>query len=125
MSDFVLNRNFTMITKSGHAVLFKKGEPTYVPPAVRAEAIGIGAQPLDGNTDVLGEEKIIIELSAEERAGELIKAFKVMQERNHRSDFTGQGFPALPALKKIVEFEPDKKEVETLFTQFREEQAAG
>lgn len=124
MSEFVLNRNHTLISTTGHAVRFNKGEPTWVPAIVRAEAIAIGAQPVDGNTDVLGDEEVVIELTAEERREQLIKAFKTLQERNGRGDFTGQGVPALPALKKLVEFEPDKKEVETLFIQFREEQAA-
>lgn len=64
------------------------------------------------------------ELTAEEREEQLIKAFKTLQGRNERGDFTGQGIPAIPALKKLVEFSPEKKEVETLWTHFIEEQAS-
>jgi len=124
MSEFVLNRNFTLISKSGHAVRFEKDQPTWVPPEVRKEAIAIGAQPLDGDTTVLEPEKVVVEFTAEERREQLIKAFKALQERNHRGDFTGQGQPAIPALKKLVEFDPEKKEVETLWVAYREEQAA-
>ena len=53
-----------------------------------------------------------------------VQAFKTLQGRNERGDFTGQGIPAIPALKKLVEFSPEKKEVETLWTHFIEEQAS-
>ena len=124
MPEFTLNRDHRLISKTGHSVQFTKGVPVYVPPELKAEAIAIGAQPTDGNTDVLEDEKVVVELTAEEREEQLIKAFKVLQERNGRGDFTGQGMPAIPALKKIVEFTPEKKEVETIWTHFIEEQAS-
>ena len=124
MPEFILNRNHRLISITGHSVQFVKGTPVYVPPELKAEVIAIGAQPVDGNTDVLEDEQVIVELTAEERGELLIKAFKVLQERNGRGDFTGQGMPAIPALKKIVEFTPEKKEVETLWTHFIEEQAS-
>ena len=123
MPDFILNRNHRLISLTGHTVQFMKGEPVFVPPALKAEAIAIGAQPVDGDTDVLEEEKEVIELTPEERTEALIKAFKVLQGRNERGDFTGQGVPAIPALRKLVEFAPEKKEVETLWTSFLESQA--
>ena len=123
MLEFVLNRNHRLISLTGHTVQFMKGEPVFVPPALKAEAIAIGAQPVDGDTDVLEEEKEVIELTPEERTEALIKAFKVLQGRNERGDFTGQGVPAIPALRKLVEFAPEKKEVETLWTSFLESQA--
>lgn len=124
MAEFMLHRDYRVISKSGHSIQFKKGEPTYVPPECRSEVIAIGAQPVDGNTDVLGEEKVVVELTVEERREQLIKAFKTMQERTHRGDFTGQGFPAAKALEKLVDFEPEKREVEELWQAFREEQAS-
>lgn len=124
MSEFILNRNHRIVSLTGHTIQFVKGEPVNVPPECKAEAIAIGAQPVDGNTDVLDDEEVVVELTAEEREEQLIKAFKVLQERNGRGDFTGQGLPAIPALKKLVEFAPEKKEVEALWTKFIEEQAA-
>lgn len=124
MSEFVLHRNYLVISKTGHSIQFKKGEPTFVPAACRNEVIAIGAQPLDGDTAVLGDEQVVVELTAEERKEQLIKAFKVMQERQHRGDFTGQGLPAVKALEKLVEFTPEKVEVEELWQAYREEQAA-
>lgn len=124
MPDFILNRNHRLISKTGHTVQFVKGEPVYVPPECKSEAIAIGAQPVDGDTSVLPDEEVVVELTAEERQEQLLKAFKTLQARNERGDFTGQGLPAIPALKKIVEFSPDKKEVETLWTHFIEDQTS-
>lgn len=123
MPDFILNRNHRLISLTGHTIQFVKGEPVSVPPALKAEAIAIGAQPVDGDTDVLDEEEVVVELTAEERTEALIKAFKVLQERNERGDFTAQGVPSITALKKIVEFAPEKKEVETIWVSYLEEQA--
>ena len=124
MPDFILNRNHRLISLTGHTIQFVKGEPVTVPAALKAEVIAIGAQPVDGNTDVLDEEKEVIELTAEEREEQLVKAFKELQGRNKRGDFTAQGVPSIPALKGLVEFAPEKKEVETLWTHFIEEQAS-
>lgn len=124
MPDFTLNRNHRLISKTGHSIQFVKGEPVYVPPECKNEAVAIGAQPVDGDTTVLPDEEVIVEFTVEERQEQLLKAFKLLQERNARGDFTGQGLPAIPALKKLVEFDPEKKEIETLWTQFVEEQAS-
>jgi len=123
MPDFILNRNHRHISATGHTIQFKKGEPTFVPVGLKAEVIAIGAQPVDGNTDVLEEEVVVVELTAEERQEQLIKAFKTLQERNERGDFTAQNIPSITALKKLVEFAPEKKEVETLWVSYLEEQA--
>ena len=124
MPEFTLNRNHRLVSLTGHTIQFVKDEPVFVPQECEAEAIAIGAQPTDGNTDVLADEVVVVELTAEEREEQLIKAFKTLQGRNERGDFTGQGIPAIPALKKLVEFSPEKKEVETLWTHFIEEQAS-
>ena len=124
MPEFTLNRNHRLVSLTGHTIQFVKDEPVFVPQECKTEAIAIGAQPTDGNTDVLADEVVVVELTAEEREEQLIKAFKTLQGRNERGDFTGQGIPAIPALKKLVEFSPEKKEVETLWTHFIEEQAS-
>ena len=45
----VLNRNYVLATTMGHSISFVKGEATHVPPLAFAEAIAIGAQPVDGS----------------------------------------------------------------------------
>ena len=64
MPEFTLNRNHRLISLTGHTIQFVKGEPVAVPAVLKGEVIAIGAQPVDGNTDVLDEEKEIVELIA-------------------------------------------------------------
>lgn len=124
MSEFVLNRNYTHRSLSGHIINFVKDVPVYVPPVCRKEVTMLGAVSMDEAIDVLdAETSKKPELTPDERREALIKAFKFLQERNHRGDFTGQGAPSVTALKKVIEdFKVDKKEVEELWTVYREEQ---
>jgi hypothetical protein len=126
MPEFVLNRDYTMRTLYGHVIDFKKGQPTYVPPICAREAAAIGAEGVDGKVDVLDpEEQPVIPMSPEDREESIIAAFKVMQERNERNDFTASGGPSIKALEKILEFDVDKREVDTLWAGLRAEQGAG
>ena len=127
MSEFVLNRNYTHRSTSGHIINFVKDEPVYVPPVCRKEVTMLGATSMGEAIDVIdAEREEKPELTPDERREALIKAFKSLQERNHRNDFTGQGIPSIAALKKIIEdFDVDKKEVESLWPLYIEEQAAG
>ena len=42
---FVLNRNKTIVSTTGHGVIFQKGVPVYVPQAMWPEVQAIGAIP--------------------------------------------------------------------------------
>ena len=120
MTNFVLGRNYVHSSKLGHVIAFEKGVPTYVPPECHKEVAMIGATPDDGSdVNILGDEASQApELTVDERREQLIAAFKVLQERNARGDFTGQGVPAVAALRKIVDFETDRKEVEPLWRDY-------
>jgi hypothetical protein len=127
MALFVLHRNYTHASKMGHTITFKKGDPTYVPPECRREVLQIGAIPVDsdGAVDLLDPEKVeVLPISAEDRQEQLLAAFALLEERNHRRDFTGQGLPSLTALAGIIDFEVAKKEVEDLWRAYREEKGA-
>lgn len=56
MSEFVLNRNYTHRSTSGHIINCIKNEPVYVPPVCRKEVTMLGAVSMDETIDVLGEE---------------------------------------------------------------------
>jgi len=123
--EFVLNRNYVHRSGLGHMIRFEKGVPTYVAPECRKEVMMIGALPADGEMNILDPElEPEIPLSGEERNEALIKAFVALQARNSRDDFTGQGVPSVTALKKIVDFTIDRKEVEILWRQYLEEKNA-
>ena len=125
MPEFVLNRNYSMRSLYGHVIDFKKGQPTYVPPICAREAASIGAECVDGKVDVLGDEvQLEVPMSPDERTESIIAAFKLLEERNGRNDFTGNGSPAVPALEKILGFDVDKKEVNSLWAAYRAEQGA-
>lgn len=122
MSEFVLNRNHTHRSVLGYIINFKKGEPVYVPPACHKEVAAFGAEMADGSKiDVLDPEKpAIVELTLEERKAALVDAFKLLQERNNRGDFTGQGIPSVTAMKHLVTFELGKKEIEAVWREYLE-----
>jgi hypothetical protein len=125
MPEFVLNRNHSMRSLYGHIIDFKKGQPTYVPPICAREAASIGAECVDGKVDPLGPEaEIVAPMSPDERQENILAAFKLLEERNGRSDFTGNGVPATPALEKILGFDVDKKEINPLWAAYRAEQGA-
>jgi len=127
MAMFQLHRRYLFIATSGHSIQFEKNTPVYVPPVLHKAVQAFGAIPVDeGVESVLDEEAVKKEeVPMEERNRQLIDAFKALQERNGRGDFTGQGIPALPALKKIItDFDPDKKEVEALWHLYIEDQNA-
>ena len=127
MAHFVLHRNHTHASLKGHIITFKKGEATYVPPECHREVVQIGAVAVDedGQVELLDpEKKEQIPLSQEERHEQLVAAFAILEERNKRRDFTGQGLPSLVALATIVDFDPSKKEVEDTWRAYREEKGA-
>lgn len=127
MAHFTLHRDYRFISAIGHTVQFTKNEPVYVPPALHREVQAFGAIPVDDDVEsVLGEAKAVKpEVPLEERHRQLLDAFKMLQERNEREDFTGQGIPAMKTLKKIItDFEPTKAEVENLWHQYIAEQNA-
>lgn len=125
MPEFVLNRNYSMRSLYGHVIDFKKGQPVHVPPICAREAASIGAECVDGKVDVLGDEMPdLVPMSPDEREESIVAAFKLLEERNGRNDFTGNGGPAVPALEKILGFDVDKKEVNSLWAAYRAEQGA-
>ena len=126
MAMFSLHRDYRFISAIGHTIQFNKGVPTYVPPALHKDVQAFGAVPVEGDVEsILGDEEAKKpEVPMEERHRQLLEAFRTLQERNSRGDFTGQGLPSLPALKKLIsDFEPDKKEVENLWHLYVEQQA--
>lgn len=124
MPEFVLNRNYNLVGK-GHNIKFLKGVPTYVPPELAREAVGVGADAIGEKVDVLGPEDIPKEqLTVADREALLFAAFETLAARNDREDFGGDGKPTLPALKKLVNFSLDKKERDTVLQKFRDLKAA-
>lgn len=122
MTDFVLQRDYTHRSLTGHIINFVKGEAVYVPPVCHKEVVAIGAVPDDGSfVDPLEDDKKLKpELTADERRDKLIDAFGILEERQNREDFTGQGLPAVAVVKKMVEFDVTKAEIEALWRELHD-----
>lgn len=122
MTDFVLQRDHTHRSLSGHIINFIKGVPVYVPPVCHKEVAAIGALPDDGSiVDPLDDDKKQKpELTADERREKLMEAFVTLEERQNREDFTGQGLPAVAVVKKMVEFDVTKAEIEALWRELHD-----
>lgn len=120
MPTFVLNRDYVLRSLVGLSVRFEKGQPTYIPDVLAKEAVGIGAECVDGEVDVLGPEPIEEpELTLDERKLKMFDAFKVMKERDVRTDFTGQGLPAMKAVEKLVGMNLDRAEVDEAWAEYQ------
>lgn len=105
MPWFSLHRTHSMSTTAGYVIEFKKGEATWVPPAVVPQAIAIGAipsVPLDVLLDPLGSEPKVPApaLTPDERQAKYFEAFEAIVLRARRDDFLASG---LPHIKKVDE----------------------
>lgn len=105
--NFILNRDRVVASLCGRSVEFKKGVPTYVPPAMHKDVIAIGAVPEDELPD---DEKKAPEMTAEERKAKITEAMKTMLAENKREDFTATGIPHNKALSTRVGFAVDARE---------------
>ena len=126
MSEYVLHRNHTHRSLTGHIINFVKGVPVYVPPVCRAEVVAIGAVSTDGESvDPLGPEATQpVQLTDDERRAKIVETFPLLEKRNNRTDFTGNGVPSITAVKKIVDFDLTKLELEDLWRAYQEEKGA-
>lgn len=122
----VLNRDYTLISTMGYSIRFEKDVPTLVPPAIRREALAIGALPADGEEpNVLKDDNKPQEpTDPAERNEAIMKAVLEMVEQNQREDFTAAGAPKKEAVEKLVGFKVDKREVAAVWQEYHEQKAA-
>ena len=95
--NFVLNRNRTLASATGHSIEFKKGVPVHVPPEVYDEAVSIGAVPEDElpESDAPTSNE---PADATERQTAIFAAFESIMARGRRDDFSATGAPSGKAL---------------------------
>ena len=127
MPEFVLNRNYTLRSLTGHSVQFKKGVPTFVPPGTMREVVSLGAERVDGPTEPAVDDdtvKLPTEPTGEDRAKLILDLFTKLIERNAREDFTAQGAPHVKAIKEHLNFKVDNKERDLLWARYQTEAAA-
>ena len=119
---FVMNRNVTIASTTGHSVVFVKGEPTYVPPAMHKEVAGQGAVPIDGEVSF---EEIVIEdntpTNADERAEMIKLVLADMKERNVSEEFTAAGSPKVKVVSGLTGFPVEAAEITDLWNALKGE----
>lgn len=130
---FTLSRNLTVASVSGHAVAFKKGEPTFVPKSMHHEVLAIGAQPAgESSVDDIkfddqskGPESTAPHDPAER--AELIKmTLADIKTRNVREEFTATGKPKAKVVATALGFEVAAREIDEQWSALlADETAAG
>jgi hypothetical protein len=114
MPWFTLHRNYVLSTTAGHVLRFEKDKSTWVPPACVANAVAIGAQPVDPlpvEADIFPPEpKTPVALTPEQRQKTFFDAFETLLLRSARGDFTASGLPHLKQLEPLIGFPVSQQE---------------
>jgi hypothetical protein len=115
---FTMNRDRIVVSTSGHAIEFKKGEPTHVPPemydlvqeqgAVTEEDI-VSSAPPAGTAPT----------SESDRQEMLLMAIETIVTRNRREDFTASGAPHGKALFAELGWKIDNRERDAAWAKFQ------
>jgi hypothetical protein len=123
--EFVLNRNHVLVSKMGHSVAFRKGEPTFVPPAIVHEALAIGATAVGDTPDVLPEDQVDkTPVDPAERVKAIDEAILAIVATNDRMDFTAAGTPTAKAIERITGFDVDRREINAQWQAYHDRKAA-
>lgn len=124
--NYVLNRNYTLITTKGRSIHFVKGVPTHVPPNMVRDVVALGATPEDGSDPNIELEPNVKQAPQDPtvRLPAIRKAVLAVVERGEREDFTGAGHPHEKAVSKEAGFRVASKEVAQVWQQLADEAAA-
>lgn len=110
MTHFVLNRNLSLASTSGHAIEFVKDIPTFVPPPMHKEVLALGAEPTeDLPPDLLANVSKAPE-DQDERDRQIREAIEALTLKNNRDDFNAGGKPNLKPLSDFVGWTVHAKE---------------
>lgn len=125
LPHFVLNRNHTLISKTGLAVRFEKGVVRPVQALLVPEVVAIGAERVDGEQGEGFEEpkRLPEEPQGHEREDLIKAAIEDLVERNSSKDFNAGGVPKPIAIKAIVGFQPEADEVKKAWLAYQAEKS--
>ncbi len=116
--NFTLGRNHTLISVLGHAIEFKKGEPTHVPKELYAAVQAIGAVPEDEITETkVADSKEPADPA--ERKSAIFAGFEQLILAGKRESFTGTGVPHVKALAAQIGFIVDGHERDELWLEYK------
>jgi hypothetical protein len=123
-----LNNTRVVPTTSGHTIVFKKGEPVYVPqePRVIEACLAVGAEFVETTDKVAKDEADApppppVELSTMEQKEKLDALFAEMManQEEHREHFTALGRPNAFWVSSQVGFTVTAKELEQHWVEFK------
>jgi len=119
--EFVLNRNYVLRSTTGHIINFEKNVPIHIPPILYADVRAIGAEAADGSVvNVLPDDPVAKVIpQGTERNEAITTAMIMLRDENARNDFTAQGLPQVKSIEKLVGFDIDKEERDTLWTRLQ------
>ena len=128
----ICNRDYRLSSLNGYVVNFKANEPAQVPPHVYAEAVGIGAVPMEEpeldaprersgyEVDESVHEAAAMEAEAQKDAVQ--RVIVTLFEKNDTSLFRADGYPkvvsVLDALPGTVP-KPTAMEIQAIFDEMR------
>ena len=95
---FVMMRDRTVTSSLGHAIEFKRGVPTHVPPALYKEVLAQGGVSEDELPEEDTGKKTIEPTDPGERSELIREAIKIIVERARREDFGATGAPQVKVL---------------------------
>lgn len=119
---FILNRDETIGSTTGHAIAFARGVPTHVPPEMHALVMGKGASP-EQELEAPAARASAEPTDPGVRKEVILGGFRTLIRENRRESFMGTGVPHVNALAKTIGFTIDKRECETLWISFRQDEA--
>ena len=117
---FVMHRNRTIVSTSGHAVEFKKGEPIHVPPSMYEEVMAAGGIPEEElDLDPKTNPDITEPTDPTVRQQAIFEAFETVTLRGKREDFTAAGAPHAKVLSTILGWTVQNKERDAAWVAFK------
>ena len=117
--NFTMQRNHTVVSRTGRAIEFVKGVPTHVPEMCWTECQAQGAVPDDELPSIDPSLPVVPQGPA--RAAAIAEAIRVLVLRAARGDFTASGSPSPAALSQIAGFPIEARERDTAWTLARTE----
>lgn len=118
MPTYKLNRDYVLRSKFGRSVAFKAGEATYIPSFLEAECIAIGGENCDKTAPKV-TPKNNDSWTYEKRRECLFGLFDTLIKKNDAKDFTASGQPSLAVVKKHVEFELERAELDDYWKAYK------
>ncbi len=117
MPQYVLNRNYCLVTLSGRSYEFRKGVPVLIPfDAVRA-AVAIGATPADGSDPEVTDPEALPTAPRDPhvRAEAINDVIEKLVSRGDRGDFSAAGIPTPKVVSQLLGWNADLREISNVF----------